>query len=1214
MTVSELDSHLRDVVLEDQLVTEEQLEEVQSILTRMHQLGLQKDLVDVLMHREYIASAKAEALRQKARFRAQLTEDRLFARMVTGSNLVDQAMIDEVSQVQEALFHAKQTIRPLAEILLARKLLSQAEHDWVCKVVTGGAGESEPEQTFEGPQPGEQQAEVPDSVQPASDSVSAAAEAAPVQLVPDSVSAPTEAAPVQPAPDSAPAPAEVAPDQPAPELVSQAEKQPDSTPNEPRKITPRSAEGPAAPASKLVAEPPVVPTRAEGPSGAQRLPPVKQRRRRKLPSMRSVMMTALVLAGIGITIGIFLMVRWLDQSRIDQQFQGAKQLIARQEFLAAEAAFRKFLADHPKSKRSADAVLELQKLLINRAEVRADSGMMEAAIERYREARLLDSTTEPAQEAARRLALLSQKLAAKKKTETWQAFVKKVRWEIQSDSLPAALKLLGQPPLSRLTAAQNNSLESLRLEVEGLLTKQLLNKFVFLPASKLQLPGLAERRSVLSRAVKRYNLRDNQAVYDGEGPGGALLVSVGQVLHAVEARTGKVLWERSLGRGRTFTPIYPQGGAGIGTGDQLPPLAVIVDPGRRSVSLIEVVSGKLRWERRLPAEISCQPVIFAPHLMVGTERGRVYQLGLDTGRVVGAFPVGGEVLASPGYEPTADLLLIPAADGFLYVYELESRRFLGRQPAPPHVGVPPLALHPFLFIPERVGNRTQLTIHKLEKKDGQLTLEQHTGYDLEGHIRTPGFALGGRIYYVTDAGVLAVYAVDPGRVSKVYPLTKSQTGRSVSNKGLLRIRPIELGRKILLAGTDLQRFELSELKPGDDQSGYNVTLDWSYESSRATGDPLHGSASQGLALAGKTAFLVTHAVETHGVNVYAFDLQRRRIVWHRTLGSGVAGRPVRLLDAGPSDGRLVVLTEDGSLHCVCLDQGAVVYRRMRRGTRHLPGGRLARIDQQSLLLARGRALMRVDSVTASAAPKFKLDFSLKSEISCGPTVSEGVAYFGTRGGSLYAVDSETGKSRHDLYTNGSGQPFSARPVVAGKMIAVGCQDHKVYGLTVKRVGQRSFLGEAWAVRTGGAIHSPLLHIGDDVVAASDDGKLYRIELTTGRVKQVLQLAAAVRGPLLSVGGRLYCGTEDFQLNRIDLEHFKLTWRVPIQGKLRTGLAADGETLYVVTTSGQARAIGQDGKTIWSVELGDRFEAGVVTVVGRHLYVPSQSGYLYEIER
>ena len=182
------------------------------------------------------------------------------------------------------------------------------------------------------------------------------------------------------------------------------------------------------------------------------------------------------------------------------------------------------------------------------------------------------------------------------------------------------------------------------------------------------------------------------------------------------------------------------------------------------------------------------------------------------------------------------------------------------------------------------------------------------------------------------------------------------------------------------------------------------------------------------------------------------------------------------------------------------------------------------------------------------------------------------------------------------------------------MIAVGCQDHKVYGLTVKRVGQRSFLGEAWAVRTGGAIHSPLLHIGDDVVAASDDGKLYRIELTTGRVKQVLQLAAAVRGPLLSVGGRLYCGTEDFQLNRIDLEHFKLTWRVPIQGKLRTGLAADGETLYVVTTSGQARAIGQDGKTIWSVELGDRFEAGVVTVVGRHLYVPSQSGYLYEIER
>ena len=67
-----------------------------------------------------------------------------------------------------------------------------------------------------------------------------------------------------------------------------------------------------------------------------------------------------------------------------------------------------------------------------------------------------------------------------------------------------------------------------------------------------------------------------------------------------------------------------------------------------------------------------------------------------------------EVVAPPSYEPTSDLLFLPAGDGFLYVYELEKRRFLGRFSAQPHPGVPPIVLHPFVFIPERQGGRTQL--------------------------------------------------------------------------------------------------------------------------------------------------------------------------------------------------------------------------------------------------------------------------------------------------------------------------------------------------------------------------------------------------------------------------------------------------------------------------------------------------------------------------
>ncbi len=931
--------------------------------------------------------------------------------------------------------------------------------------------------------------------------------------------------------------------------------------------------------------------------------------------MRMVMLGLLVVGGLALTAGLFTFVRWMEQSKVDAQYSSAQQLLAKEKFLDAEAAFRKFLEDHPKNKRHPEAVLELQKLLINRAEVRAKSGMVEAAIDHYREVRLLDATTEPAKQATEELARLAGLLQQKKQRDDWQAFEKQVRDRFSAGAYQEALRLLGGASTAKLSASNKATLRALRLEAQRHLQQQILKKFVHLPAGKIKLPeGPPSGPSQFVRPVKRYRLRDEQPVYSGPGVGGTLLVPIGRMLHGVEARSGRVLWERSMGRGRTFAAVRLQGGMDISAeGDQLAPLALVVHPGRRSIALIEARTGKPRWERFLDSPISCRPAVYPPNVFVGTEGGAVYQLELDSGRLRGAFSTGGEIVASPSYDPTSDMIFLPASDGFLYVYELEQRRFLGRFATQPHADVPPIVLHPFVFLPQRQGGRTQLVVHQLVKQDKRLTLRRREAYDLEGHIRTPAAVLGGRVYCATDAGVLAVYAVDPGGGGKVYSLTKARSGRGVSMSGQIQLRPVALGRQILLSGTDLQLFNLPELKRGA-SAGYNITLAWSYESNLEQGILLYGQTSQPIEQAGQTVFLVSSDNQTHGVNLYAFDLSRKRVIWHRTLGSAVTGAPLRLQDPGPSDGRLVLLTQDGGLHCVCFDKGELVYRRMARGAEHLVGGQVARVDAQNLLVARGRVLRRVDAITAEAAPDFRLGFALKSDISCGPTVADGVAYFGTRGGALYAVDARTGASRHDLFTASSGKAFTTRPLVIGKTIVVGNLDRTLYGLTIKRIGGRSFLSEAWSVVTGGAIHSTPLLVGKLLFAASDQGKLYRIDPETGALRGSLQLPAAIRGPLAVGGGKLYCGTEDFHVNAIDLATLKLVWRTKVSGKLRaTPVFSDG-LLYVALTTGRVLALGKDGKPSWELRLPDRFNGGALTLRGKALYLGSQSGYLYEIER
>jgi outer membrane protein assembly factor BamB len=120
-------------------------------------------------------------------------------------------------------------------------------------------------------------------------------------------------------------------------------------------------------------------------------------------------------------------------------------------------------------------------------------------------------------------------------------------------------------------------------------------------------------------------------------------------LHAIDSRTGKVIWRRSLGRMSASTPAV----------DASTVYATVLDsgdphmPGR--VVALDSSDGAIRWSRPLPSRSESSPLLAGGRLYFGSEAGTVYCLDASSGDVVWTYHAPGAVKASPSL-----------ADGVLY--------------------------------------------------------------------------------------------------------------------------------------------------------------------------------------------------------------------------------------------------------------------------------------------------------------------------------------------------------------------------------------------------------------------------------------------------------------------------------------------------------------------------------------------------------------------
>jgi outer membrane protein assembly factor BamB len=106
---------------------------------------------------------------------------------------------------------------------------------------------------------------------------------------------------------------------------------------------------------------------------------------------------------------------------------------------------------------------------------------------------------------------------------------------------------------------------------------------------------------------------------------------------ALNARTGKKLWERRIGRLNASSPAYSRHRLYI----------VNLEPGH--IVKLDAGTGRIIWKRSLPGRAESSPVVIGRTVYFGCEDGKLYAMSTGKGQVRWATQLGGPVKSAPAY-------------------------------------------------------------------------------------------------------------------------------------------------------------------------------------------------------------------------------------------------------------------------------------------------------------------------------------------------------------------------------------------------------------------------------------------------------------------------------------------------------------------------------------------------------------------------------------
>jgi outer membrane protein assembly factor BamB len=229
----------------------------------------------------------------------------------------------------------------------------------------------------------------------------------------------------------------------------------------------------------------------------------------------------------------------------------------------------------------------------------------------------------------------------------------------------------------------------------------------------------------------------------------------------------------------------------------------------------------------------------------------------------------------------------------------------------------------------------------------------------------------------------------------------------------------------------------------------------------------------------------------------------------------------------------------------------------------------------------------------------------------GVRLVEGIAYFGSSDGSVYALDIAT----QELVWP---QPFATEnrvwgsPAVDAERVYVGSMDHHLYAIN------RQTGAQEWKIDLGGSIPGSVVLADGLLFAGAVDQRLHVIKAEDGsELWQTPQLRAWVWGEALVHEGSVYFGTLGGQVYAYDVQTGQPRWGpVELEGAVRAGPVGSSDELIVGTDAGAVYRIAmEDG----ALQKFPELDGGVLSspsVVGSDVYVATATGkvYAFDVER
>jgi outer membrane protein assembly factor BamB len=230
----------------------------------------------------------------------------------------------------------------------------------------------------------------------------------------------------------------------------------------------------------------------------------------------------------------------------------------------------------------------------------------------------------------------------------------------------------------------------------------------------------------------------------------------------------------------------------------------------------------------------------------------------------------------------------------------------------------------------------------------------------------------------------------------------------------------------------------------------------------------------------------------------------------------------------------------------------------------------------------------------------KWTFEADAPIHSSPAVVDGIVYFGSRGGTFYALDAVTGEER---WTFKAGSWIESSPAVVDGVVYVGSNDSNLYALDAATGDNIWTFETVYAIRSSPAIANGMVYIG------SDDYRIYAVDIETGAEiwsyeadNMIISSPAVSEGYVIvgSVDGFLHIMSATNGRGRLKLDTKRSVVASPV---VRDGIA------YFAHTLGGIYAVDITAKN-WPFENRLKLFWNVFYFYGVAPKPPAPSGYLW----